>query len=218
MFVQFCRCVRMPFFAGTILAGILLPGVAQQSTDTNSSVSQPAPNSEKSIAAAAKESKAQKAHAKKVFTDEDTGVWKSPLPRLKMQGTDNTDVITDAMGKYKESHTPEETEQVVRDWYEDYDQQLAAAIEDNLERSSLMRANVDNDNEMCTQGGYDEKCARQRMADATGARRDQNVMMDNNALIHRLQNAFSKIRGGLVKYGLVYDWWKIRTTNNIDTY
>jgi hypothetical protein len=208
-------CFRVGLITSAMLAGSI--AALAQGGDSTANTAPPA-NSEKSVAAAAKEAKAQKAHAKKVFTDEDMGVSTNPLPRLKMLGTDNTDVIIAAIGKYKESHTGEETEQVVHDWYDDYDQQLAAAIEDNLERTSLMRSNVDSDNEACMQGGYDEKCAGRRMADATGARRDQNVMMDNNALIHRLQNAFSKIRGGIGQYGLHYDWWKIRTTNNIDTY
>jgi hypothetical protein len=42
-------------------------------------------------------------------------------------------------------------------------------------------------------------------------------MARNNALIHRLQNAFMKIRNGLGQYGLRYTWFKVRTTNNIDS-
>jgi hypothetical protein len=42
-------------------------------------------------------------------------------------------------------------------------------------------------------------------------------MARNNALIHHLQNAFSKIRSGVFQYNLRYNWFKIRTTNNIDS-
>src|SRR5437660_1350965 len=44
-----------------------------------------------SVAAAARSSKNQKAHAKKVFSDEDMEAWSGPLPRLKMEGTENSD-------------------------------------------------------------------------------------------------------------------------------
>src|ERR1022692_3214328 len=43
--------------------------------------------------AAARGAKTQKAHAKKVFTDEDMEVTAGPLPRLKMDGAENADDV-----------------------------------------------------------------------------------------------------------------------------
>jgi hypothetical protein len=75
------------------------------------------------LAAAATSAKAQKtAHAaKKVFTDDDMEANAGPLPRLKMDGPDNGDEIVAAITKYKETHTQEQTEQVVQTWYDRYD-------------------------------------------------------------------------------------------------
>jgi hypothetical protein len=52
-----------------------------------------------------------------------------------------------------------------------------------------------------------EKCQSRQMAESRGARSDQNVMMKNTNLETRIQHAF-----------ICYDWFKIRTTNNIDTF
>jgi hypothetical protein len=156
-------------------------------------------------------------HAKKVFTDEDMNAATGPLPRLKMDGIDNTDQIISEVGNYKKTHTPEQTEQVVHDWYDEYDNQLAAAIRDNLDRQTLMQENQANGYDLCRQGGDYEKCANRQMSEAVAARNDQSTMARNNALIHRLQNAFSKIRNGMFQYNLHYIWFKIRTTNNIDS-
>ena len=105
--------------------------------------------------------------------------------------------------------------------------QLAAAIQDNLNRQILMQENQANGYDLCRQGGDYEKCAKRQTSEAVGARNDQATMARNNALIHRLQNAFMKIRNGLGQYGLGqyglgqyglrYTWFKVRTTNNIDS-
>jgi len=71
-------------------------------------------SSDDSIAAAARSSKNQKAHAKKVFSDEDMEAWSGPLPRLKMEGTENSDEIMAAITTYRAKHTAEQTERVVR--------------------------------------------------------------------------------------------------------
>lgn len=175
--------------------------------------------SDKPVAAAVRDSKAQKnPHAKKVFTDDDMDAATSPLPRLKMDGIDNTDQIIAEIGNYRRTHTPEETEQVLHDWYDEYDSQLRAAIENNQSRWTLMQENQRNGYELCQQGGDYEKCARRQMAEAVGARNDQTTMARNNALIHRLQQAFMKIRNSQFPFNQHYAWFKIRTTNNIDSY
>lgn len=50
------------------------------------------------------------------------------------------------------------------------------------------------------------------------ARNDATVMMKNNNLEVRIQHALMKVRNGLSMNQLRYDWFKIRTTNNIDTF
>jgi hypothetical protein len=66
-----------------------------------------------SIAAAARSAKAQKAaHAKKVVIDEDMEVMAGPLPRLKIDGPENSDEVVAAIAQYKLTQ-PEQTEQAV---------------------------------------------------------------------------------------------------------
>ena len=166
-----------------------------------------------------RDAKAQRnSHAKKVFTDDDMDASTNPLPRLKMDGMDNTDQIITEIGNYRKTHTPEETEQVLHDWYDEYDSQLRAAIEDTQSRSTLMQENQRNGYELCQQGGDYEKCAKRQMSEAVGARNDQATIARNSALIHRVQQAFMKIRNSLYPFNLHYAWFKIRTTNNIDSY
>src|SRR5436309_1317042 len=108
------RNVFLIFFALAIVSA-----TAGQSTPPSSLAAPPqTPSSDKPIAAAVRDSKNQKnSHAKKVFTDEDMDAITSPLPRLKMNGIDNTDQIIAEIGNYRKTHTAEETEQVVHDWY-----------------------------------------------------------------------------------------------------
>jgi len=202
-----------------LLGWSLVAMAAAQSTPP-SSMSAPPPGSasDKPIAAAVRDSKAQKTpRAKKVFTDDDLDANTGPLPKLKMDGIDNTDQIVAEIGNYRKTHTAQETEQALHDWYDEYDSQLAAAIQDNINRQVLMQENQRNGYELCQQGGDYEKCAKRQMSEAVGARNDQSSMMRNNALIHRLQNSLMKVRNGLFQYNLQCKWFKIRTTNNIDS-
>lgn len=101
---------------------------------------------------AARNATAQNApHAKKVFTDKDMELQAGPLPRLKRDGAENADDVTAAIAKYKLTHTSQETEDVVHAWYDRYDSELAAAIQANLDTTSLRAANVNNGYELCQQ-------------------------------------------------------------------
>jgi hypothetical protein len=187
------------------------PAAAQTSPDTGSS-----------LAAAARNAKAQNApHAKKVFTDEDMELQAGPLPRLKMDGAENADDVTAAIAKYKLTHTPQETEDVVHAWYDRFDSELAAAIQANLDTTSLRAANVNNGYELCQQNqGYEDyqHCRNRQMAEQRGAQHDRTEIGNNTNVVVRIQHSFMKIRVGLTQNGLRYDWFKVRTTNNIDRF
>jgi hypothetical protein len=71
------------------------------------------------------------------------------LPRLSMEGAENSDEIMAAIGKYKESHTSAETEEAVEAWHERYHQDLAAAIQDNQSVQSRREENASNGYELC---------------------------------------------------------------------
>jgi hypothetical protein len=180
---------------------------------------QSSPPADGSIAAAARDAKSQKpTHAKKVFTDEDMEVTAGPLPRLRMEGAENADEVVAAIAAYKLKHTPQETERAVHIWYDRYDEMLAAAIQENIEMRVLRDANSSNGYELCQESGDYRQCANRQMAEQRGARSDQIQMVKNNNLEVRIQHAFMKVRNGLMVNNLRYEWFKVRTTNGIDTF
>jgi hypothetical protein len=171
------------------------------------------------LAAAARSSKAQKAaKAKKVFTDEDMEATAGPLPRLKMDGAENADEVVAAIATYKTTHNPEQTEEAVHTWYDRYDEMLQAAIRDNLDVQTLRAANMSNGYELCVQSQDYQQCQNRQMAEQRGARNDQQELAKNNHLTVRIQHSFMKVRNGLQMQNLHYEWFKIRTTNNIDQF
>lgn len=218
-FWPFRAGLRRNLFLILFALGVVSTARGQSSPPSSLAPPPQTPSSDKPVAAAVRDSKTQKnSHAKKVFTDDDMDAITSPLPRLKMEGIDNTDQIIAEICNYRKTHTPGETEQVLHDWYDEYDSQLQAAIEDNQSRSTLMQENQRNGYDLCQQGGDYEQCAKRQMSEAVGARNDQMTMARNNAVIHRLQQAFMKIRNSQFAFNQRYSWFKIRTTNNIDTY
>ena len=199
--------------------------VAQLAAAQNAPAPAPPPppqssaTSDASIAAAARDAKAQKAaRAKKVFTDEDMEATAGPLPRLKMDGPENADEVVAAIAKYKADHTPEQTENAVHIWYDRYDDMLAGAINTNIDVTVLRQTNYSNGYELCQQSQDYQQCNNRQMAELRGARNDQVEMTKNNNLEVRIQHAFMKVRNGLMMNGLRYDWFKIRTTNGIDQF
>lgn len=208
----FARTMRLSSkFAAifVVLAGCTAFGQSQQDNCPC-----PVSNEAKSsVAAAAQTAKAQGAHAKHVFTDEDMETHKGPFPRLNMEGVDNSDEIIDAIGKYKQKHSPEEVEQAVHDWYDKYDTELNAAISQANEFKSLRDANVLNGYELRQQSMDYEKCQRRREAEMRGARLDNQIIRDNGLHTARIQQAMIKIRGGIMRYNLNYSWFKIRQGN-----
>ncbi len=171
------------------------------------------------LAGAARSAKAQKmGRSKKVFTDDDMEATAGPLPRLKMDGAENADDVVAAIAAFKKTHTPEQTESAVQIWYDRYDEMLAAAIQENLDTKAIRDANYSNGYELCQQSQDYQQCNTRQMAELRGARNDQLKTNSNNELTVRVQHAFMKVRSGLLMSGLHYNWFKIRTTNNIDLY
>ena len=193
--------------------------VAQSASEQTQRPAPPPSDSGSSLADVVRSSKAQKSgHAKKVLTDEDMEDTAGPLPRLKMEGAENADQVVAAIAAYKTTHKPEETENAVRIWYERYDEMLAAAIQENLDLKTLRDENLNNGYELCQQSQDYEHCQSRRMAEMRGAQHDRAKMSENTNLMVRVQHSFQKIRNGLQQNNLHYDWFKIRTTNNIDQF
>jgi hypothetical protein len=204
-------------FVGTLL---LSASFAQLPTPVAPAAPEPtSTGTEQSLGAVARSSKKQTTpRAKKVITEDDMDAIANVLPRLRLEGAENGEEIVAAIGKYRESHTPDETEAAVQAWYERYDQDLAAAIQQNQVVNSLREENFSNGYEICREGGDYQSCENRRRAEYIGVRHDQTTIRNNAALEIRIQHVFMRVRNGIGSYGLHYQWFKIRTTNGIDGY
>jgi hypothetical protein len=216
-FVSFRSRLLLAF---VFVFALLLPACIAQQTSVAPAIPEPTTTgTEQSLGAVARNSKKPgSTPAKRVITEDDMDAPANILPRLRMEGAENGDEIIAAIAKYKQSHTPEETEAVVQGWYERYDEELAAAIRQNQTVNSLREENNSNGFEICREGGDYQKCEGRRRAEYIGGRHDQSTIMSNTALEVRIQHVFMKVRGGIMRYGLRYDWFKIRTTNGIDLF
>ncbi len=194
---------------GLLTATCALP--AQQGNSRPNDAPEPA----KSLGEIAKEAKKNKAvPAKKVITDENLDVPRSPLPKLNLEGTENFQEIVLAIGDYKAKHTEQETEQTVHDWYREYDSMLATIFRENIELQSLRDSNTYYSSESCGQGGNYQKCMQRQRAEARGTRQDHSVMKDNWTASYRIQTGIMRIGEGMSRYNLRYDWWKVRYINS----
>lgn len=197
-----------------VLAALAVVLVGAQQTASSPSSSD-APQG-KSLADIAKEAKQNKtAHARKVVTEDDLD-QKGPLPRIDMDGTDNSEEIVQSVGEFKKSHTPEETEQALHDWYDAYDSMLAAAIRDNMEIQDRREATSYAGNRMCY-GNYNQpnykKCQEQQQAEMWGRRDDGFSLRNNGIVTGRIQQEFMKVRSGICRFNLRYTWFKVRNAN-----
>ena len=178
----------------------------------------PAADQNASVAGAARTSKKPTVHAKRVIDDDDLELHRGPIPRLNLEGIDNVGEIVAAIRKYRESHTPQQTEQVVRDWYGETNDVLTAAIRESSNLRDLRQSSINNSNDLCQDSGDWEQCQKLRLADARGARSDQNRIANDSMMTGRIQQAFQKIRTEIQATGLRYDWFKIQNANGVGSF
>ena len=194
---------------GLLTAACALP--AQQENPHPNDAQEPV----KSLGEIAKEAKKNKAgRAKTVITEETLDIKKGPLPKLSLEGPENYQDIVLAIGDYKAKHTDQQTEEVVHDWYREYDSMLATLFRENMQLQSVRESNVYYSGEICQQGANYQKCMQSQRAEARGTRQDRSVMKDNWAVVNRIQTGITRIGEGMSRYNLRYDWWKVRYINS----
>ena len=197
-----------------LLFGLLAPAYALPTQQDNSQPAD-AQESSKSLGEIAKEAKKNKpVQAKAVITDENLDVKRGPLPKLNLEGPENFEAVVQAIGDYKSKHNPQETEQVLHDWYSEYDSMLATMFRENIELQSLRESNTYYSNESCGQGVNYQKCMQRQRAEARGTRQDRSVMKNNWATAYRVQTGIMRVGEGMNRYNLKYDWWKVRYINS----
>jgi hypothetical protein len=169
----------------------------------------------KSLGEIAREARKNKAvRAKAIITEETLDGQKGPLPKLNLEGPENYEDIVLAIGGYKAKHTDQQTEEVVHDWYRQYDSMLATLFRENMQLQAVRESNTYYSSEICQQGANYQKCIQSQRAEARGTRQDRAVMKDNWALANRIQTGIMRIGEGMSRYNLRYDWWKVRYINS----
>jgi hypothetical protein len=155
-------------------------------------------------------------HSKKVITDDDLETVTGPLPRLRMTPGEDGEEVVAAIAEYKKTHTPEETEETVHRWFDDYDHELAQAINTNAEIRTTRAANVRNGYNACQTTAYRDyeeyqRCQLRGLAEIRGTRDDQFEVMHNGEWISRVQQALTNIHSRMYIMGLNYSWFKVRS-------
>ncbi len=177
---------------------------------------QPSGEQNQSLAEAAKKAQKDKTtHAKKVITDEDVVPQRGPLPALAFDGDDNADDIVDAIVSYKKTHSAEDTEKVVHDWFDEYDSILAAAIRGQTATAARRSSTVYNGYWGCQDSPNYQNCVVRKRAEMRGSHDDQ---MSGWMTVVRIQQTFMKVRSGIVRSNLQYKWFKIRNGNGVGSY
>jgi len=199
---------RAHWILAVFVAVLTCAAAAQTSQST------PPANSDKpSLASAARDAKSSKPRAAHVITDEDMEARKGPIPRLNLDGVDNSDDVLAAISKYREKHNPEEVEQAIHDWYDEHDTLLNSEIQQGNDYRNLRQANIVNGYELCQEGQDYEKCEKRRQAEMRGARLDNEVIRLDSLRAARVQQGLIKVRNGIAAYNLHYTWFKVRQGN-----
>jgi hypothetical protein len=205
--MKFLRSASLLLLVATMLLCVL--SVAQQVADS------PETQQENSVANAAKNARTKTARAKKVITDEDVVPQRGPLPALSFVD-DNSDEIIEAIGVYQKTHSKEETEKVVHEWYDEYDSVLGAGVRGMHDSTARRNSTVYNGYWGCQDSPSYQNCVARRRAETRGYHDDQTANGDMS--VGRIQQAFMKIRGGIMQYGLNYKWFKIRNGNGVGSF
>jgi hypothetical protein len=216
--MRFGSVIRWGF--GLVLAILTGVGFAQNRPPSLPQASvQTSPDPDDSLGAVARRAKSNKtAAAKRIITDDDVKGTIGPLPRLKIKEAENGEDVIAAIITYKQSHSADQTEEAVHRWFDEYDKDLEKAIQSNIEIKAVRGANVGNAYILCENDQDYYECQKRRVAETDGARYDQAEITRNNEWIVRLQHSLMNIKNRLPQMGLRYDWFKVRTTNNIDRF
>jgi hypothetical protein len=168
----------------------------------------PALDQSASVAAAARSSKKPAVHAKRIIDDDELVLHQGPIPRLIIAGSDNTAEILAAFKRYKQSHTPQQTEKALHDWFDETNDMLTVTQRESSKLRDLRESNVNNSNELCQDSGDWQQCQRLIVAEARGARSDKSSMNNDFAVGSRIQQAFVNIYNNLMAMGVDYAWFR----------
>ena len=175
---------------------------------------------------------ATKTKATRVFTDDDMAVRKSPIPAVALEGTENSQIVLDAIHQFKSTHDPAETERVIHQWYDEQSEVLSDAIDANNRIAQHNQIKME-----AAQDGYGygygygnpygnghevdyNKMRQRQLSEMWAQRSDARNNRDNWLVIQRIQQAFIRVRCDAIwnRTKMPYDWFRIRNANGVGTY
>ena len=145
-------------------------------------------------------------------------VSNEPLPRLKLDGSDNSTDVIGAMVNYKQAHSPQQTEDTIHQWFDLYDRTLADAIQTNLELKAGRQENHNTLAAGCPTGQFKDDCEKDRMKALDHVWDVVPSIKKTDATITHLQMALDRVRRGMLKSKIRYDWFQIRASDGNSSY
>jgi hypothetical protein len=212
-----------------IVLPLTRPSFAQSGDDANPPLGDVAKKNEAAKKNAAKKEGDGSSGPKRVFTDDDMSIRKSPIPALALQGADNVEDVMAAIHEFRAKHNPEETENVVHEWFDEETQALSAAIDATTRLSKhyqLRMESVQDRSGYPYNNGFDgdyskynERITTERWSQRVDARSSQ----ENFQIVSRIQQALIKVRADVIcrpykTKSAAYDWFKILNANGVGAF
>ena len=172
----------------------------------------PAANPQPSLADFARQNREQKrVKAKTVVTNDTINTSKAPIPEIRTDSTDNSGDIVASISRFKDSHTAQETEAAVKEWFDGEDSQLAYEYSSTGQRTTPSWARYGStDPAPTTYQQYNERMLAQARADEL----NQQSVQQSAERRENLKNRLLRVRSGIRGFGLAYEWFKVRCGNN----
>ena len=216
-------CDASCFISARLLAGGVLPlsvlWVACSSMQAQNGT-QPSSPPPKSLAEMATQAKTKKTDHARVVLDDENGADKTPIiPNVWEDDCDNTDAILTAIIDYRRTHTRNETEELMHAWYDKHAERLEHAAEENrrIQRGREEHYEYPYDYGEMKPGDYQQYYEEQRAA-SRSAYDDQWRYNENYQLIYHTETVFQKVKYGVRRIGMDFDWFKLRCGINFCTY
>lgn len=158
-------------------------------------------------------------HARVVLNDDSSLAQKPLFPDVWEGDCDNTDAILAAIKAFRQNHTKVETENEVYKWYEKHALMLNRAADEDrrIRRGRENRYETPYDYDYMNPADYDQYNESRRAA-SHSAYDDQWRYEQNYQIVYRTETVFQKVRYGLHRMGMDFDWFKIRCGLEYCTY
>ena len=165
-----------------------------------------------SLGDAARQARADKSAQPKakIVVDDEVAPLKtrSPIPEIALKGLDNTGEICRAIETYRGSHNKAETEAMLHDWFDEYDNMIRLYLKEQVlaqERQSDQYSRPQPTYNGDYKKYWEAIQARQRADEA-----DRRRLYSDQATISRVQQGLQRIQNYLNYHGLNYPWFKVR--------